>query len=251
MEILHMLVDLIGKTIWPITTLTIILIFRKQINKKFLHITEITSSVFNVKMKADIEALVEEKIEEKKEEDKLVISAILKENPLDINQYNKTDLISSEKEDTTLLAFACGKTLKQNLEYKIYFDPATRRHITKFKYIGLYSNKAIVAVGELKKVVSCNYKDGELIGTHDYNLSNLTTDEANRIKGIIKSFPNDWNLSSGLKFYLVDEFYDTKYIKESSSPLRGKQYIWLDEISGFKENFSAEELSKFLKSKKW
>ncbi|MBK6292823.1 MAG: hypothetical protein IPF59_13925 [Ignavibacteria bacterium] len=48
----------------------------------------------------------------------------------------------------TMLAVTAGETLSDNMAYRLYYDSATRKHNTPFKYLGLYNQKRIVAIGK-------------------------------------------------------------------------------------------------------
>ena len=104
----------------------------------------------------------------------------------------------------------------------------------------------------MKKIVFCDYNKGELIPTYDRDdISGLNFDERSRIIGIIEAEPGGYDIKKGLKYYLVDKFYDTNFIKSSDYAMRSKRYIWLDEIEGFKEGMSAEQVANLLNDKKW
>lgn len=244
MEIAKLIVDLIGKIIWPIVLLVVVVKFRKQIVSRFKDINEIEfPGGFKAKLSQVIQATVEEVTDK--------LDPIF-ENQIDSSPSNNNNADIENDADKTLLVLAASKSLRENLKYNIYYDPATRNHNVPFKYIGLYSEKTVAAVGEVKKVVFCDYdlKSKELVGTHGYNLSQLTKDEYSRIKDIIEN-TNYYDLKSGIKFFLVDKFYETDYIKSSNFPLRAKRYFWLDEIEGFKNNMTSEQLAKFLDGKEW
>lgn len=153
-------------------------------------------------------------------------------------------------ENRTMLAFTASESLNENFKYRIYYDPATRSHNSPFKYIGLYQNKTIVAVGKLQKIVYCDYDNGKLIATHNDDLSRLTQEEHQRIIETIEN-TDYYDLAQGNKFFLVDEFYRTNYSKTSFSSLRAKRYFWLDEIEGFKDGMTAEQVAKLLNGKTW
>lgn len=153
-------------------------------------------------------------------------------------------------ENRTMLVFTAGTSINENLKYRIYYDPVTRSHNSPFKYIGLYVNKAIVAVGKLEKEVHCDYEDGKLKATGDNPISDLTNDEYNRIKDTILT-TDYYDLDHDVKFFLVDNFYQTNYVKTSFSSLRAKRYFWLDEITGFKEDMTTQELADLLDNKTW
>lgn len=153
-------------------------------------------------------------------------------------------------QNRTLLAFTAGDSFDDNLKYNIYYDTATRNHNTPFKYIGLYRNKKIQAVGKVEKIVYCDLENGELVPTFNDDLSQLSLDEYSRIKNTIIN-TNYYDLEEGIKFFLVDKFYETNFVKTSYSSLRGKRYFWLDEIEGFKEAMNTEQLASILRDKTW
>ncbi|HMK24728.1 MAG TPA: hypothetical protein VK483_01770 [Chitinophagaceae bacterium] len=161
------------------------------------------------------------------------------------NQHGLTNI-----EDRTMLAFTASESLNENFKYSIYYDPVTRSHNSLFKYIGLYLNKAVVAVGRLEKIVYCDYQNGNLVATNGDDLTRLTKDEYNRIKETIEN-TDYYDLEHGNKFFLVNNFYKTNYIKTSFSSIRAKKYFWLDEIEGFKDGMTAEQIAKLLDGKTW
>lgn len=150
----------------------------------------------------------------------------------------------------TLLVFTAGKSLEYNFKYSIYHDPATRNHSKPFKYIGLYANKTVVGIGELKKIVCCDYDNGELAATQDSNLNDLSKEEYQRIKNTIEN-TKTYDLRKGEKFFLVENFYKTDFKKISPSPIQSKKYFSLNEFEEFKENMSAKQVADILNGKTW
>jgi hypothetical protein len=156
----------------------------------------------------------------------------------------------TESASSTLLAVTANQSFNENKKYNIYYDPVTRSHNTPFRFIGLYADRKIQAIGKVTKIVCCDYDKGNLIATNGYDLTQLHQDEYNRIKEIIEN-TDYYDLEGGHKFFLVDNFYDTDYKKESPYPLRGKRYFWLNDIEGFKEGMNAEQLAKLVNNKTW
>jgi hypothetical protein len=185
-----------------------------------------------------------------------IISSSLNDSDLEMKEIlddyillcNEHGLTSIEKR--TMLVFTANESLNENFKYRIYYDPVTRSHNSPFKYIGLYQNKTVVAVGKIEKVVFCDYENGKLIATNDDDLARLTQDEYNRIKEIIEN-TDYYRLQHGNKFYLVDNFCKTEYIKTSFSSVRSKKYFWLDEIEGFKDDMTTEQIAKLLYRRTW
>lgn len=249
MEKAKLIVDLIGKLIWPVVVMTVILIFRKHITKMLPHIKSVKAAGLEFTIDK-IEGIVEETIENKLNQldtpEKL--RKIIYQTTDNENTNEDTDL--NDMGNSTMLTFTANRSFSENLSYRVYYDPATRNHNFPFKYIGLYRNGEIQAVGKLLKKVYCNYENGVLVPTNGDNLNRLTEDEYNRIKNVIEK-TDYYEIDTGCKFFLVDNFYPTHYIKSSNYPLRAKKYFWLDEIEGFKEGMRADRLAELLNGKEW
>jgi hypothetical protein len=247
MEIAKLIVDLIGKIIWPLVLMIIIWKFRKQIAIRLKDVNEIEFPGF----KAKLDKAIDERFEKKTEELDLIEQLdLIKEEQIKNELSAKIDYEKDKAGSDTLLAFTANTTHRENLKYNIYYDPVTRKHSLPFKYIGLYADKRIFAVGEVRKIVACDYDDGKLTGTDGCDLEQLSHEEYERIKGIIENTAY-YDIKHGIKFFLVDKFYDTNYIKSSDYPIRAKKYIWLDDIEGFKQNMTSSELAVFLNEKEW
>ncbi len=240
MEITKLIVGLIETLIWPMVIMTIVIIFYKQIKERLSNVTEIEEPGLKAKFKRDVEAIAEEVVDDRELRKEELI-------PKEIVEIEDTSL-----KNRTMLAFTAGRSRIQNLQYGIYYDPAKRNHNWPFKYIGLYSDKTVFAVGKLSKIVYCDYENGKLISTNGYDLNQLTQDEHNRIKLIIENTPY-YELKEGHnKFFLVeDKFELTTYTKVTDYPIRQKKYFWLDEVKGFHEGMSAKQLAELLDKKEW
>lgn len=154
-----------------------------------------------------------------------------------------------EKKKSTMLVVTAGKSLNENVKYHIYYDPTNRNHNMAFGYLGLYDSKSIQYVGKLQKTFYADYDGEKLIPTNKDNPS-ITEEEKKRIISIIEE-TDYYDISKGVKFFLVDKFEKTDYRKISHSSLRGKKYFDLTEIEGFKENLETNEIAELLKNKVW
>lgn len=180
-----------------------------------------------------------------------IIDNNLSEYDLEMKEilYDYISLCSENKltniDNRTMLVFTAGESLFENLKYDIYYDPITRKHNSPFKYIGLYKDKAVKSIGILNKTVYCDYDSGKLVATNGYDLNQLSKEEYERILGTIEN-TGYYDLKLGMKFFLVDKFYDTNYIKTSFSSIRAKRYFWLDQIEGFKDGMTSKEVAQLL-----
>ena len=269
-EVIKLILDFIGILIWPSVVLIIIFMFKNQIRSRFIDIKEVelpggAKLKWDTKMKSLAEETGDEVKEIEKDEsdpkkrDELLRQVLVEKfrsiaAQIEVTSRNQiveaSFVVEAKTQDKVLLAFASGTSLKENLKYGIYYDPAYRNHSTPFRYIGLYSDGAIVAIGEVKKIIRCYLEEDNLVGSEGDDLKTLTADENSRIKEIMAN-TKYYDIKNDCKFFLVDKFYKTNFEKKSDYGLRAKKYFWLDEIPGFKVGMSAEQLAKLLDGKQW
>jgi hypothetical protein len=274
METLKLIIEFLKVITWPITAIIILLLFRKQINNRFKDLNKVEFGSLKMTMNPQqAVALIEEaatEFDEINKDSKISpeIKDVLKSQLLTekfgpatqissdppMNSTVKTEpvtLSGYDIKDRTMLAFTTGETYESNLKYRVYFDPAYRNHNTPFRYLGMYNDKTIYAVGEVETIVACNYTNGELTGE---NIDKLTTpDQRNRIIGIIQDVHANagYDVSQNHKFFLIKQFYDTNFQKSTPYGIRAKKYFWLDQIEGFRIGMSAAELAALLENKTW
>jgi hypothetical protein len=151
------------------------------------------------------------------------------------------------QKNSTLLALTTGMSIDMNLKYNVYYDPATRNHNLPFKYIGLYNDKNIQAVGEVKKIVECDLVKGKLEIKNDVSIN---ADERKRIQGVIEE-TNYYDLTKDNKFFLIEEFHPTSFKKISHSSMRAKKYFFLHDIDGYRKDMDAAQIAMLLNGKTW
>ena len=158
---------------------------------------------------------------------------------------NENELTKDEAD--YMLVVTAGTSLKENIEYGLYYDPVTRNHNTDFKYLGLYSNKSIVAIGKIMYCVWADLGEDKIIINNNVD---IPEEIKSRILKIIKK-TDYYDIRKGHKFYVVDKFYGTNYIKRSHGSLRGKQYFKISDIPGGKSDMSGSELAVIVNDKEW
>ena len=135
MEIAKLIVDLIGKIIWPIVLLVVVVKFRKQIVSRFKDINEIEfPGGFKAKLSQVIQATVEEVTDK--------LDPIF-ENQIDSSPSNRTTILTSKTQCRIKLYYTSrNKSLRDNLKYTNLFTIRQREIIMcLLKYIGLYSER--------------------------------------------------------------------------------------------------------------
>lgn len=238
MELTKAILEFAGRLLWPATVISLVLLFRKHLMLLIPKISSVKAGGIEVTMKLQ----------------EMVIGAVEAANETAPDLRFQIDDVENVPQDpqrsrdaaSTMLTFAAGKSYTENLKYGIYYDPATRNHSLPFEYIGLYRQGAVRAVGKVSRIVYCDYDEetGKLVSTNDFDLGVLTEEEYFRIVNIITK-TEYYDLDYGCKFFIVDQFYET--LLDCDTVIRGKQYFWLDEYSGFKPGMSARELAQLLR----
>lgn len=149
-----------------------------------------------------------------------------------------------------LLSLPSGSSFDLNKKYGICFVPASRRD-QPFSYLGLYKDKAIMAIGKLANILDAYLVEGELKITN--NTNEVTTKQKQRIKAIIRDVQEKtkWDISRDHKFLLVEKFHETNFKKNSPGGARGKRYFNLAKTLELEELPTIKELAELLKDKPW
>lgn len=162
----------------------------------------------------------------------------VEENLLPINDY-------------LMKAVPCGFSLQYNLKYGVYYDPVDRA-FRNYKYIGLYKNKSVRAVGKIEKVVATDFD----FSTHTLTIKDpnhiFTTEEIKRVTDIILDTKKELSIdiSKNHKFFIVDKFYETNYKKISKFPLQGGKLFDLRTIFA-KDIPPIDKVAEKLKEETW
>jgi hypothetical protein len=153
----------------------------------------------------------------------------------------------------TMFVPPCGRSYEENIRYKLYYCPASwsRR---KAKYLGIYANKVVRAVGEVKKIVSCNVSlANQQVEVLEIDGEPLTDEERARILGAAQCALNHsgWNLSTDGKFFLCDRMESTTFKKISSGGIMGHRYFNLKKELQESLPEKLEDLAERLAVKTW
>lgn len=151
-----------------------------------------------------------------------------------------------------MVARTAGSTLEKDLKYGIYYDSHERDYDSEF--FGLYTKKAVVAVGKVQKIIT--FKNGKFEAIlHSYDgHKNLTEEQQERLNKAITELNITWDAC----IYLVDKFETTNFYREGKHAIQSKKYFDLDcileqaGIVGKKaKNMSSKEIAELLDGKSW
>lgn len=168
------------------------------------------------------------------------------------NFLEQKNLLSTWKK--IMKAVPVGDTLKLNKKYNIYYNP--KYSYSSFQYLGLYSNKAIREIGKIIKIVDRDFSENELKYTVIYpgENSSLLESEQNEISRMVEEAKDiGHDINDGYRFYIVEKFETTDYIKYSVGGLQGHKNFNLEHILNINiEEMTTSEIAELLKKiKDW
>ena len=175
------------------------------------------------------------------------------------------DLLSTHEDDlkeetlphaeTIMSVFPCRISIRTNIRYRLYCEPADRPSKAESRFIGFYADKCVGHLACIRTVVTGRVcPDGfDVIWTEKGDLS---CEEAGRIDCGIKIFHSSFGPSFSRvkqRFYLLDDIHGTNFVKSSKYGLwRERDFDlsrWLD--CGVKGQYSAREAAEALCGQKW
>lgn len=157
--------------------------------------------------------------------------------------------------DSTIMVRLAGSTMNCNINPDIflYYDNAEHKY-EGFRYIGLYSNKKVQYIGEVKKVIRAYENESgvpeyEGLIPHKYE---VTYQDKTRIN---KAMQNQKELYDNTHtphcYFLVEKFIPVEnFYKNSSMALYGKKKFYLQQF-GLPPKSSVEKIADAMKNKTW
>lgn len=155
-----------------------------------------------------------------------------------------------EERFNRMIVVPCGDSYPDNKQYKLYYEPIGRPCKSN-RYIGIYTNKQIIYVGKIEAIIICDYLRGESI----FHTEKGTCREAHRyrIKEAIEAIAYHNLKETQHRFYLVDEFVETRVHKTSSGGVLGPRYVDLEKIAlpeySSGKDYTSAELATLLQGK--
>lgn len=136
------------------------------------------------------------------------------------------------KKSVRMRVVPCGTTYDLNMKYDLYYMSAPRGY-RSHKYIGLYKNKCIQAIGEIKKISQIEMEEGK----EDIKViegDKLNKEEEEIIFKAIKEAYDRYGdkVNKDHRFFIVDKFYETEYKKTSKYGVQNARYYNLENILG-------------------
>jgi len=160
----------------------------------------------------------------------------LKAVVLDYIDFLESERLLYASEDRMLVA-PCGTSYAENEQFGVYYDGADRPSRAPCRFFGVYMDKRISLVGEIKAVLVCGYDAGK-IEVQTTERGHADDDMLGRIKGIIEATGYYDLKKVPHRYFVMERFEPTDLRKVSKGPIRGAQYLQLSPIIG-KRDFRA------------
>lgn len=155
--------------------------------------------------------------------------------------------------DTKMRVVLSGTSYEQNMMYGMYYAPSDRGY-QKHKYLGLYKDKAVRGIGEVISIadISFDWNSHELT-IENILLGEIKNEQKESVKKVIIEAKKEFgfDISQGHRFFFVERFYETNYIKPTKGGLMGQKYFDLTDIDGFSKEMSTEQIAELLRGKEW
>lgn len=143
-----------------------------------------------------------------------------------------------------------GTTIDFNMRENVYYDNA-ERGFRPHKYLGLYTNKSVRAIGEITARITAVEVDGKL--TFQEEEGTLNNERKEKIRNAIdsaKEFGYDLKTTKH-RYFFVEKFFETDFKKHTLYPPRGSRIFNLTEYIDSDKITSAQVIANELKSKTW
>ena len=118
----------------------------------------------------------------------------------------------------------CGPSHIDNESLRLYYCPS-ERPFRRAQYLGIYANKRVRAIGKISKVTDCeiDLDTSEVIVINGIDLTEL---EKHRILDAARLAPSHgWDIRTGHRFYLCDDWQSTNYRKISPGGIPGARML--------------------------
>lgn len=156
----------------------------------------------------------------------------------------------------TMRVVVCTQSFSTNMKYNMYYAPASRS-FRDFKYLGIYADKEVKALGRLHSIVKV-YEGGKIEGDgfrYDVLKGTAPTHAIEQIAPMIKDafelHQHDLRREPHT-FFIVDKFLDTRFRKASSGGLFSQRYLDLrDYVEDADILNDSVRLADYLTSKTW
>lgn len=143
-----------------------------------------------------------------------------------------------------------GATFDFNFSNNLYYNDYDRK-FSPHKYLGLYKNKSVRAIGKIIAIISRIYSENRVEDKAE--LGALTEERKRLINDAIKDGKNyGYNMeTANVRYFFVDQFFATDFKKITPNGAMGTRFFDLAQILETKDLPETEKIAELLKSKTW
>ena len=165
----------------------------------------------------------------------------------DYTEYCYTDKLIPDSWKRMRVQLA-GTTLAINKKLNLYYDDVDRG-FSEHEYIGLYNQKSVRVIGKIKAIIVGRYENGEWVFVTEKGT--LTDDIKNRIVEARDDGKNYGYKMTNQRYFIVENFYETDFKKETPNAPWGSRVFDLTEVLGVEKLPDVEEIANQLNKKTW
>ena len=165
----------------------------------------------------------------------------------DYEQYLSEENLLEER-NQWLPIFPCGTSYAENERFGLYYEPPSRPCKRNHRFIGIYAQKSVSLIGEIKAIVTVDFEDGELV--FETELGTLTKERKDRVKEVIGQTDYYDLDASPHRYYLVGGFLKTDIRKASTGGIMGLRYLDMRKLLAdfdMKKDCPPEEMAQLLR----
>lgn len=142
-----------------------------------------------------------------------------------------------------------GTTFDFNVRENLYYDNI-ERGFRAHRYLGLYKNKSVRAVGEVIAIITGTQDQNGTL-TYHVEQGELTEERKKTIERAIIDGKKYGYVLDSTRFFFVKQFYETDFRKSTPRAPMGTRIFDLTTVLGTTEIPCAEQLAQILSQKTW
>jgi len=142
-----------------------------------------------------------------------------------------------------------SQSFEINKKLNLYY--CNDRGFSGHKYLGLYKDKSVKAIGKVTSIITATYENNKLLTENKINIDKEKKKKI--LQAIEEARKIGHDLTKKSQYFFVDKFYDTDFKKITPHAPMGTRCFNLYEILKCDKNKlpSTEEIAKLLRDKNW
>ena len=146
-----------------------------------------------------------------------------------------------------------GTTIAFNSSSNLYYDNVDRG-FRPHDYLGLYNNKSVRYIGKIKAIVTAKCDLNGKLSNIRVEKGEIDDEQKTQIISAVEDGRKNrgYSMDDQLRYFFVEKFYETNFVKASPYPPRGSRIFNLEAILGETlSTMDTEQIAEQLKTKTW